>query len=225
MVGAYSLRMGAFGADGVGPDGICIDAVGAVWTGSGENACVRVRAGGEVLQRSSSSGAHLRACFGGPDGGLWLARAVRCRPIWRAGSTTRPAISASATWPASWDAISRGGGQGMSASGSATRPPSGARSSPRCSTAIPPCLSGWATGRASLRPSGRIRQPTWIPAVIDCCPTSARCTGLALGPAGVYATQLGLVAINSSPQARGRAYGSRADLCGPKDRIRGARPR
>jgi sugar lactone lactonase YvrE len=51
MVGAYSLRMGAFGADGVGPDGICIDAVYAVWTGSGENACVRVRAGAEVLQR------------------------------------------------------------------------------------------------------------------------------------------------------------------------------
>jgi hypothetical protein len=38
-------------ADGLGPDGICLDAEGAVWTSSGGNDCVRVREGGEVLQR------------------------------------------------------------------------------------------------------------------------------------------------------------------------------
>ena len=33
-------------AEGLGPDGICVDAEGAVWTSSGANACVRVREGG-----------------------------------------------------------------------------------------------------------------------------------------------------------------------------------
>src|SRR5438046_530445 len=36
-------------AEGLGPDGICMDAEGAIWTGSGSNAVVRVREGGEVL--------------------------------------------------------------------------------------------------------------------------------------------------------------------------------
>ena len=41
-------------ADGVGPDGICVDAGGAVWTGVGpfgENLVGRVRDGGDVLER------------------------------------------------------------------------------------------------------------------------------------------------------------------------------
>src|SRR5438034_5706193 len=38
-------------ADGLGPDGICLDAEGAVWVSSGENSVVRVAEGGEVLQR------------------------------------------------------------------------------------------------------------------------------------------------------------------------------
>jgi sugar lactone lactonase YvrE len=41
-------------ADGVGPDGICMDSGGAIWTGVGsfgENLVGRVRDGGEVLER------------------------------------------------------------------------------------------------------------------------------------------------------------------------------
>src|SRR5689334_7221840 len=38
-------------ADGLGPDGICLDAEGAVWTSTGGYAVVRVAEGGEILQR------------------------------------------------------------------------------------------------------------------------------------------------------------------------------
>jgi sugar lactone lactonase YvrE len=54
-------------AEGVGPDGICIDAEGAVWTGSGANACVRVREGGEVQQRIELDRSPFACMLGGPD--------------------------------------------------------------------------------------------------------------------------------------------------------------
>jgi sugar lactone lactonase YvrE len=54
-------------AEGLGPDGICVDAEGAVWTSSGADVCVRVREGGEVLQRIEVDGAPFACMLGGPD--------------------------------------------------------------------------------------------------------------------------------------------------------------
>jgi sugar lactone lactonase YvrE len=49
------------------PDGICLDAVGAVWYGDVPNKrCVRVREGGEVLQKIDLD----RGCFACMRGGL-----------------------------------------------------------------------------------------------------------------------------------------------------------
>jgi sugar lactone lactonase YvrE len=58
-------------ADGVGPDGICIDAEGAIWTGVGqfgENLVGRVRDGGEVLERVQLDQPCFACMLGGDDG-------------------------------------------------------------------------------------------------------------------------------------------------------------
>jgi sugar lactone lactonase YvrE len=56
-------------ADGLGPDGICMDAEGAVWVQTGGFSVARVAAGGTVVQRVEL--AEHRAPFalmlGGPD--------------------------------------------------------------------------------------------------------------------------------------------------------------
>jgi sugar lactone lactonase YvrE len=56
-------------AEGLGPDGITIDAEGAVWVGSGGFGVVRVAAGGEVLQRVAlpENRAPFAVMLGGPD--------------------------------------------------------------------------------------------------------------------------------------------------------------
>jgi sugar lactone lactonase YvrE len=58
-------------ADGVGPDGICMDAGGAIWTGVGpfgENLVGRVREGGEVLERVKLDLPCFACMLGGEDG-------------------------------------------------------------------------------------------------------------------------------------------------------------
>jgi sugar lactone lactonase YvrE len=58
-------------ADGVGPDGICMDAEGAIWTGVGqfgENLVGRVREGGEVLERVQLDLPCFACMLGGEDG-------------------------------------------------------------------------------------------------------------------------------------------------------------
>jgi sugar lactone lactonase YvrE len=57
-------------AEGVGPDGICIDAEGAIWTGVGEfgdNLVGRVWEGGEVLERVQLDGPCFACMLGGED--------------------------------------------------------------------------------------------------------------------------------------------------------------
>jgi sugar lactone lactonase YvrE len=57
-------------ADGVGPDGICMDAEGAIWTGVapfGENLVGRVREGGEVLDRVRVELPCFACMLGGED--------------------------------------------------------------------------------------------------------------------------------------------------------------
>jgi sugar lactone lactonase YvrE len=58
-------------ADDVGPDGICIDADGAIWTGVGQfgdNLVGRVREGGEVLERVWLDMPCFACMLGGEDG-------------------------------------------------------------------------------------------------------------------------------------------------------------
>jgi sugar lactone lactonase YvrE len=56
-------------AEGLGPDGITMDAEGAVWVGSGGLGVARVAEGGEVLQRVElpESRAPFAVMLGGPD--------------------------------------------------------------------------------------------------------------------------------------------------------------
>jgi sugar lactone lactonase YvrE len=93
IAGDGSLSNRRVWAEGLGPDGICMDAEGAVWTQSAdtrthtgrddspEGACVRVREGGEVLQRIE----HDRACFacmlGGPERRTLFVLAAEWRGI------------------------------------------------------------------------------------------------------------------------------------------------
>lgn len=56
-------------AEGIGPDGICLDAEGAVWTQKfTENAVVRIHEGGRTLQTIKLDRSPFACMLGGPDG-------------------------------------------------------------------------------------------------------------------------------------------------------------
>jgi sugar lactone lactonase YvrE len=68
-------------ADGIGADGICLDAEGAVWAQSGamETACVRVREGGEVVERIELDRSPFACALGGPKGDTLFILAAEWR--------------------------------------------------------------------------------------------------------------------------------------------------
>jgi sugar lactone lactonase YvrE len=54
-------------AEGIGPDGITLDADGAIWTSTGGKDCVRIREGGEIVDRIELDGNLFACMLGGPD--------------------------------------------------------------------------------------------------------------------------------------------------------------
>jgi sugar lactone lactonase YvrE len=68
-------------AEGIGADGICLDTEGAVWAQSGpmESACVRMREGGEILDRVELDRSPFSCTLGGPDGTTLFVLAAEWR--------------------------------------------------------------------------------------------------------------------------------------------------
>jgi len=68
--GLSNRRLFAQLPQGVQPDGICLDAEGAVWVANpaGQPAVLRVREGGEVTHRIDLNGHAYAVMLGGPDG-------------------------------------------------------------------------------------------------------------------------------------------------------------
>ena len=92
--------------DGAAPDGICIDAEGAVWFAEVPGRrCVRVAEGGEVLQTIACELGCFACMLGGPNGTTLFVTAAAWPDAMTPGSRTGQILSAEvsvrhAGWPA-----------------------------------------------------------------------------------------------------------------------------
>jgi sugar lactone lactonase YvrE len=90
--------------DGAAPDGICVDAEGAVWFAEVPGRrCVRVREGGEVLQTITSTLGCFACMLGGPDGTTLFVTAAGWPDAMTPGSRTGQILAAEVSVPhAGW---------------------------------------------------------------------------------------------------------------------------
>jgi sugar lactone lactonase YvrE len=91
---------------GAAPDGICIDAEGAVWFAEVPGRrCVRVREGGEILQTTKSELGCFACMLGGPEGTTLFVTAAAWPDAMTPGSRTGQIITAEVSIPhAGWPA-------------------------------------------------------------------------------------------------------------------------
>jgi sugar lactone lactonase YvrE len=91
---------------GAAPDGICIDAEGAVWFAEVPGRrCVRVREGGEVLQTITSELGCFACTLGGPDGTTLFVTAAAWPDAMAPGSRTGQILTTEVAMPrAGWPA-------------------------------------------------------------------------------------------------------------------------
>jgi sugar lactone lactonase YvrE len=84
-------------AQGLGPDGICLDAEGAVWTGTSRSSAARVAEGGTVLQQVAleENRAPFALMLGGPDRRTLFI----CTAEWRQADSAPANLERLATGP------------------------------------------------------------------------------------------------------------------------------
>jgi sugar lactone lactonase YvrE len=77
-------------ATGIGPDGICLDADGAIWTSTRPHVCGRVLEGGEILEEVEVDRDVFACMLGGPDGRTLFVMAAE----WRGTENVEAALAA-----------------------------------------------------------------------------------------------------------------------------------
>lgn len=87
-------------ADGLGPDGITIDAEGAVWTSTADDSCVRVADGGEILDRVEHELNAFACMLGGPDRRTLYLLVAEWNPMNPFGARTGKVLAHPVTIPA-----------------------------------------------------------------------------------------------------------------------------